>query len=60
MIVKNKFSHADICEVIDSLVINDIKINKTSIKSGVKDVIETMKAISFRDYDDDLPCEEVQ
>lgn len=44
-IVNYKFSHSDICEVIESLVINDIEITQENIEKSVDGVIETMKAI---------------
>jgi len=45
-IVNHNFSHADICEVIDNLLINDISVDVNSIDTSIESVIETMKAVS--------------
>jgi hypothetical protein len=45
-IIANNFSHSDICEVVESLFINDIPFNKQNIKKSIEEVISTMKAVS--------------
>lgn len=44
-IVSHKFSHADICEIIDHLIINDLELNEKNIEDSIHEVIETMKAV---------------
>jgi len=44
-IIDNHFSHSDLCEVIDNMVINDISITNENIDKGVDEVIKTMDAI---------------
>ena len=41
----NKFTHSDICEVIESLVINDIQITVENIDKSINEVIRTMRAV---------------
>jgi len=45
-IVKYKFSHADICEIIESMFINDIKIEKETLEESIDTIIQTMEAVS--------------
>jgi len=56
-IVSHSFSHADICEVIDHLIINDIKIDEKSIDDSINEVVKTMMAVGQcngeEDDDDD-------
>lgn len=46
-IISNRFTHADICEVINSIIINDINLTQESIDGAVDGVIQTMRAISI-------------
>lgn len=48
----NNFTHADICEVIDSLIINDIEVNLETIEEGINQVIKTMNAVSMCEGDE--------
>lgn len=57
-ITSNKFSHSDICEVIESMVINDIEINEKNVENGVDEVIKTMEAIKRCSFDKDEEDEE--
>jgi adenylate kinase family enzyme len=44
-ICDNNFSHSDVCEVVESLIINDIPITMENIDKGIEEVVKTMKAI---------------
>lgn len=48
-----KFSHADICEVIDSMIINDMDITKENIAKSIDGVVQTMKAILMCENEED-------
>ena len=48
----NKFSHSDICETLESLVINDIPITVENIDKSINEVIRTMRAVKQCSSDD--------
>lgn len=45
-ICDNKFSHSDVCEVIESMIINDIPITIENVDKGIDEVVKTMKAVN--------------
>jgi len=51
--VKNQFSHADICEVIDHMIINDIEMTEANIDKSINEVIRTMMAVNQCDTEED-------
>jgi len=57
-IVDNMFTHSDICEIIDSLIINDITINSETIEESADTIIRTMESVSKCVVGDIDNCEE--
>lgn len=44
-IIENELSHADICEILDHLIINDIDVTKDSLKESLNVLLKTKSAI---------------
>jgi len=54
-IIKNRLSHADICELIDHLIINDIEITEETLWDSLRVLLETQQAIAKCEAYDDGP-----
>jgi hypothetical protein len=56
MISDCKFTHSDLCEVIDNLLVNDMPVNAANLRQSVKSVVETMMAI-LKCQETDMDCD---
>jgi AAA+ superfamily predicted ATPase len=45
-LVDNKFTHSDLCECIDSLIINNLEFNDENLEKQIDEVINSMRAIN--------------
>jgi len=56
-IISNKFTHSDICEIIQNILINEMEINDKCILESIEEIINSMKAIQSCNTKNDEPKE---